>query len=149
MEWSPVTRRRVLAALGISATGGCMGRFSAGSESGIRLGSLRIANTTDDPRTVDIRIERSGETVYHDTSDVPGTEEVWIEPTWSSEPATYDLYYVLSGTNELQVGRITDLHEEDTEGECVFADLWIVDGADDSILTVTDVAEQEEATCNF
>lgn len=148
MNRSPIPRRQVLAAIGLLATGGCLAQLSPGSESGIQLGNLRIANTTDDSRTVDARIERNSDTVYHDTTEIPGNDEVWIEPTWSSDPATYDFYYVISGLDEVQHGRLADEHDEETDGECMFADLWIVDGSEDSILSAKDVAEQENATCN-
>lgn len=138
-----------LAAAGsLTAVAGCVNVLS-GSDSGIRLGSLRIANTTEDTRTVDLRIERNNESVYRGTSEIPGNDEVWIDPTWSSEPATYDFYYVLSGLDELQIKQLTEPDEEDPEGECLFADLWIVDTVEDSVTMTKDVAEQEEATCNF
>ncbi|MFP8958522.1 hypothetical protein ACLI4Y_17560 [Natrialbaceae archaeon A-CW3] len=142
-------RRHLLAILGISVTAGCMERLSADSETGIRLGSIRIANTTDETHNVDLLIERNNEFVYHDGSEINADNEVWIEPTWSSEPAEYDLYYVISGIDELQVANLTELHEEDTEGDCLFADIWIVEGGEDSIVTAKDVKEQQEATCNF
>lgn len=126
-----------------------MERISADSETGIRLGSIRIANTTDETHRVDLLIERNNEFVYHDTSEIDADNEVWIEPTWSSEPAEYDLYSVISGIDELQVANLTELHEEETEGDCLFADMWIVEGAADSIVTAKDVEEQEEAACNF
>ncbi|MFP9192009.1 hypothetical protein ACLI4Q_10170 [Natrialbaceae archaeon A-CW1-1] len=126
-----------------------MERLSGESESGIRLGSVRIANTTDETHRVDLLIERNNEIVYRDTSEINATDEVWIEPAWSSEPADYDLYFVISGVDELQVANLTNLHEEETAGDCLFADVWIVDGSERSLVMAKDVEEQEEAGCNF
>ncbi|MFC7230851.1 hypothetical protein ACFQMM_04515 [Saliphagus sp. GCM10025308] len=126
-----------------------MERISADSETGIRLGSIRIANTTDETQKVDLWIERDNEFVYHDSNEIEANNEVWIEPTWSSKPAEYDFYYVISGVDELQVANLTELHEEETEGDCLFADIWIVDGVENSTVTAKDVEEQEAATCNF
>lgn len=149
MERSLITRRHVLAAIGISALGGCVDQFSSGSESGIRLGSIRIANLTGEPCTVDLLMERNNETVHHETYELPAEDHVWIEPTWSSKPATYDFYYTLSGVNDLKLGRLSDLHVEETDGDCMFADLWISEEFQDSFMVARDVAEEEEATCNF
>ena len=148
MKRQPLTRRHALMAIGLSALGGCVGQLTEEDEEGIPLGSVRIANTTGDPRTVDLRIERNNESVYHDISEVPGNDEVWIAPTWSVERASYDIYVVISGIEDLQIGRLTDLHEQDSDGDCMFAELWIVAADDPMILTARDVAEQEEATCN-
>ncbi len=126
-----------------------MERLSGTSQSGIRLGSLRIANTTEVAHTVDILIERGSKSVYHETSEIAGNDGVWIEPTWSSEPADYDLYYVISGFNELQMAKLNELHEDEMEGDCLFADLWITEEVADSFVTAKDTAEEEIATCNF
>lgn len=122
------------------------------SESGFRLGSIRIINTTYEDYKVDLRIERNNERVYHDTSEIDADNEVWIEPTWSSEPAEYYLYYVVSGVDKVQIAHLS--HEKGIspppEGDCLFADLVITEGlVHNSSLTVRDAKLKEETTCNL
>ena len=88
--------------------------------------------------------------MYHDSSEIDAGGEEWIEPTWSSEPAEYDLYYVVSGIGEVQTAHLTELHEQETEGDCLYASVLITDGlVGNSSVTVMDAETQENAACNL
>ncbi|QRV14993.1 hypothetical protein JMJ58_19105 [Haloterrigena salifodinae] len=141
-----VSRRHILAGLGIASLGGCLERFT--SNSGIQLGSLRVANTADKPHTVDLVLERDGSRVYNELVEVDPDNHVWIDPTWSSEPAEYDLYYTVSGSDEVSIAELTDA-PDDIDGECVVADLWTVMSPSGPDVLLKDIGRYEEATCNF
>lgn len=143
-----VPRRHILAGLGIAPLGGCLERFT--SDSGIQLGSLRVANTADEPHTVDLVLERDGSRVYDELVEVDPDNHVWIDPTWSSEPAEYDLYYTVSGSDEVSTAELTDaVAPDDINGECVVADLWTIMSPSGADVLLKDSDRYEEATCNF
>ncbi|ELY97883.1 hypothetical protein [Natrialba asiatica] len=139
------SRRCVLASIGTALTAGCTDRFAA--DSGIKLGSLRVANPADRAHTVDLWLERDGQGVYDGSVEVAPDEDVWIDPTWSSEPAEYDLYYTVSDSDEVSVSR---LHEIDTDinGECSVGDLWTIKGSNRSGVSLRSVDQYEAAECN-
>ncbi len=143
-----VHRRHILAGLGMAPLGGCSERFT--SDSGIQLGSLRVANTADEPRTVDLVLERDGSRVYNEMVEIDPDNHVWIDPTWSSEPAEYDLYYTVSGSDEVSIAELTnDVAPDDIDGECVVADLWTVMNPSGADVLLKSVDRYEEAKCNF
>lgn len=143
-----VPRRHILAGLGMAPLGGCLERFTSGP--GIRLGSLRVANTADERHSVDLVLERNGSRVYNEMVDVDPDNHVWIDPTWSSEPAEYNLYYTVSGSDEVSIAELTDdVAPDDSDGECVVADLWTVMNPSGADVLLKSVDRYDEATCNF
>ncbi|WP_137288103.1 hypothetical protein [Natronorubrum halophilum] len=142
-----VPRRHILAGLGMAPLGGCSERFT--SDSGIQLGSLTVLNRVEETHTVDVVLERDDSRVYHGMVEVDVDERVWIDPDWSSEPAEYELYYTVSGSDEVSIAQLTpSTVPSNTERECVFADILLVDGPHGPRVSLSSVEEVEEAECN-
>ncbi|WP_157231378.1 hypothetical protein [Halostagnicola larsenii] len=140
-------RRHILAGLGITLIGGCVGEFR--SDSGIQLGSLRVANRLEETQTVDLVLERDESRVYHDMVEVDSDDHLWIDPDWSSEPAEYELYYTVSGSDEVSIAQLTSSTvPSNSKGECVFADILISEGSLESMVSLSSVNEVEGAECN-
>ncbi|WP_222918564.1 hypothetical protein [Natrinema sp. SYSU A 869] len=82
--------------------------------------------------------------------EIDPDNHVWIDPTWSSEPAEYDLYYTVSGSDEVSIAELTnDVAPDDIDGECVVADLWTVMNPSGADVLLKSVDRYEEAKCNF
>lgn len=89
------SRRAFLGTAGICGTAGCLTPLLPDwSDDRPRLGTVLVANLHDESIVVDFRIERNAEEVYHETVDIPSPGREFIEPTWSSKPAEYELYWV-------------------------------------------------------
>ena len=96
-----VSRRQLLATLGISATAGCASVNPFSEEGGIQLGSIVVSNEDSVERTVWMFLERDGQPKYTGSVVVEPDEIAEIDPKWSSEPATYQLYWVADGLEEV------------------------------------------------
>ncbi|GAB3033723.1 hypothetical protein GCM10025298_23410 [Natronobiforma cellulositropha] len=90
MVMSHITRRHLLAVIGITPAAGCIDSLPVGS-TGVPLGSILISNATDEPQSVRLQLQRADESVYDDTIEVSENEYEIIDPTWSSEPSRYRL----------------------------------------------------------
>lgn len=141
-----IPRRHILAGVGITLIGGCLEGFT--SDSGIKLGSLRISNQLKETHTVDLVLERGESRVYNGMVEVDAGDHVWIDPDWSSEPAEYDLYYTVSGSDEVSIARFTSSTVPSNDaGECVFTDILLVEEPRGPMVSLSSVDEVEGAKC--
>lgn len=75
---------------------------------GVVLGDLVVRNATPDPRTVRLELSRDGERVHEGTHTVEGASDdvgavTAVDATWSSDPAVYELTYVVRESEQLDV----------------------------------------------
>ncbi|WP_148225412.1 hypothetical protein [Haloterrigena turkmenica] len=81
--------------------------------------------------------------------EVDVDDHVWIDPDWSSEAVEYELYYTVSGSDEVSIAQLTSSTvPSKSEGECVFTDLLLVEGPHGPTVSLSSVDEVEEADCN-
>ncbi|WP_226042794.1 hypothetical protein [Natrinema sp. DC36] len=94
MNYSPISRRHMVAALGLSLLAGCTDAVSlkSDSETGIPLGSLFVHNPSEESQSVQLQLKRANEIVYEGTVEAAEGYEI-IDPSWSTEPAEYTLLY--------------------------------------------------------
>ena len=141
-------RRSLLITLATVGSGaGCVGRLSPLTNAGFPLGSVHLWNTTDNSRSIDLRIYRDADSVYSDKTEINPHEEILIQPTWPSQPASYQLYCVVDGTDELQVFNLSDRHS--TDGDCNVFSIQIRDHNRFITTEILSVDDLEEATCNL
>lgn len=146
MNDSGISRRHLLAGVGISTTAGCLSQLPLLSENGIRLGSLGIYNRTDESWTISIRLERTGSVVYENTHEVtPENEPVIVPPDWSSEPAEYTLLFHVNG--EIQKHELTVEDDKSSDESCTLLQIMLDRRGHGPILR--DSNEAPWGSCNY
>ena len=121
------SRRSLLAAVGATATAGCLDQLPGRGTHGFRLGPFWVQNGSGEPRTLAVVLKRNGETVVDDAFDLAaegGEGRVKLDPTWSVAPASYVLSY---GYPDAELATYALTGEDDTTGDegCMFLQLDI------------------------
>ena len=78
-----LSRRQLLAGLGVVAASGAAGCLSTVESSRTRLAEIVFINMDDSPHTVALWIEAAGETVFQTVQDLPPADE--IQPVLTHE----------------------------------------------------------------
>ncbi|MCU4744797.1 hypothetical protein [Natronoglomus mannanivorans] len=112
------SRREMIAVGVLSTMSGCLdgSLLSSESEDSVSLGGIFVRDHREEIDTYQIQLERDSEIVYQGELTIDSAYE-FIESTWSSEPATYELIWA---TDE-EMGSVsipTDVREEMDEGDC-------------------------------
>ncbi len=109
-------RRTFLAGCTLAFTAGCLGLSE--SDPSVEVGNVLVANPSDEPISMTIRLDRDGATVYNgEVSLEPGAEER-IERDWDAGPARYVLSYTHGDGNRIERIRLPEDMTGDP-GECI------------------------------
>lgn len=95
-----LSRRSILRLGGTSLVGSFAGCSAPniGQESGIVIGDILIRHYSEKPHTVQIELERDGDSVAKKMYDnLRKEQKKIIKATWPSSPADYRLYTVIEG----------------------------------------------------
>jgi len=83
-------RRELLATVGAGTAIGLAGCTSAfNDERGVELLGLGVVNWTDEPTTIDVRLERDDEILEEATYELESGEGDSFDCTWPSEPGEF------------------------------------------------------------
>jgi hypothetical protein len=88
-----VSRRRLLAGVGVAAAGALAGCSTAAGSSTSRLAYVRVANWHAQPHTVHVLVERDGDLVHWSSHDLSARgDDIVTQPvdrTWADEQAEF------------------------------------------------------------
>ncbi|MFC4436631.1 MULTISPECIES: hypothetical protein [Natrialbaceae] len=136
----------MIAILGLSSLAGCLDAVPLRSDSktGVPLGSLFIHNPSEEPQSVQLRLERADEIVYEGDVEAAEGYEI-IDPSWSTEPAEYTLLYATD--EEIGSASIpTDFEGMANSADCYHA-LFNFHGPLEPQVELRDSDEFAEGTC--
>ncbi|WP_276255179.1 hypothetical protein [Halomontanus rarus] len=87
-----IYRREMVMVSVLSIMSGCgdSSLLSSESEDSVSLGGIFIRDNREEIDTYQLQLERNSEIVYQGEVTIDSAYE-FIEPTWSSEPAEYEL----------------------------------------------------------
>ncbi|MDJ1432625.1 hypothetical protein [Halostagnicola sp. A-GB9-2] len=145
MNESILSRRCVLATIGISTLSGCSDSLPFSSDSGIRMGNMLVDNLTEDSQSIQLQLSRDGEQVYDNTVEVDANTYEIVDSSWSTEPAEYSLLYATAEELE-RISIPEDVEKTVTADDCNH--IWVTFGGPREFnVEVTGDKGYEELTC--